>query len=101
MAVLVALAREPDDWRHGYDLGHEVGLKAGTLYPILMRLSDRGLVEASWEVDPPTGRPRRHLYRIRRAGRQLVEEHASSQSASRRVPRVAGQPTRPRSAGAW
>ena len=51
-AVLTALAREPLAWRYGYELGKEIGLEAGTLYPILMRLCDRGLLEASWELDP-------------------------------------------------
>ena len=64
LVLLRELAIAPNDWRYGYELGHEVGLKAGTLYPILMRLSDRGLLEATWEPDPPTGRPRRHMYRI-------------------------------------
>jgi PadR family transcriptional regulator, regulatory protein PadR len=67
-AVLTALAREPLVWRYGYELGKEIGLEAGTLYPILMRLCDRGLLEASWELDPPVGRPRRHMYRITAAG---------------------------------
>jgi PadR family transcriptional regulator, regulatory protein PadR len=57
VAVLGALAAEPTAWRYGYELGLEVGLKAGSLYPILMRLTDRGLLEASWETDPPVGRP--------------------------------------------
>lgn len=60
-------------WRHGYDLGQETGLRAGSLYPILMRLADRGFVEAAWEADPPLGRPRRHLYRILDGGRQLLD----------------------------
>jgi hypothetical protein len=34
--VLSALAAAPDVWRHGYDLGREIGLKAGTLYPPAM-----------------------------------------------------------------
>jgi PadR family transcriptional regulator PadR len=72
LELLDALAREPDSWRYGYDLGQQVGLKAGTLYPILMRLSDRGLLESSWEADPPLGRPRRHLYRILASGQQVV-----------------------------
>ena len=64
LMLLRELAIAPTDWRYGYELGQEVGLKAGTLYPILMRLSDRGLLETTWEPDPPTGRPRRHMYRI-------------------------------------
>jgi DNA-binding PadR family transcriptional regulator len=78
IAVLVALAREPEAWRHGYDLVQELGLQAGTLYPILMRLCDRGLLEAIWEDDPPLGRPRRHLYRILAQGQRVA---ASSQAA--------------------
>jgi PadR family transcriptional regulator PadR len=80
--VLVALAQDPGTWRYGYELGQEVGLKAGTLYPILMRLCDRGLLEATWESDPPEGRPRRHLYRILGEGVRLAavlrEEPATS-----------------------
>ena len=26
------------------------------MYPILMRLADRGLLETAWETDPPAGR---------------------------------------------
>lgn len=64
MSVLVALCGEPSRWRHGYDLASETGLRAGTLYPILVRLAERGLLEACWEQDQPAGRPRRHLYRL-------------------------------------
>jgi PadR family transcriptional regulator PadR len=64
LAVLAALAARPSDWRHGYDLARETGLKSGTLYPILVRLADRELVEACWEEGEPAGRPRRHLYRL-------------------------------------
>jgi PadR family transcriptional regulator PadR len=64
LTVLGALAAEPSAWRHGYDLARETRLKSGTLYPILVRLADRGLVEACWEEEQPAGRPRRHLYRL-------------------------------------
>jgi DNA-binding PadR family transcriptional regulator len=85
--VLVALAREPEVWRHGYDLGRETGLRAGTLYPILMRLCDRGLLEAVWEDDPPLGRPRRHLYRILAEGqRALVSSRATAARRLRVLP---------------
>jgi PadR family transcriptional regulator, regulatory protein PadR len=36
LAVLAALAARPSDWRHGYDLARETGLKSGTLHPILV-----------------------------------------------------------------
>ena len=78
IAVLQALLAEPDAWRYGYELGQQVGLKAGSLYPILIRLADRGLLEASWETpaDEPAGRPPRHLYRLTGDGQELARQTA-------------------------
>ncbi len=42
--VLRALAADPARWRYGYDLAAEVHLKSGTLYPVLVRLADRGCI---------------------------------------------------------
>ncbi len=64
LAVLAVLCAQPSAWQHGYAIAQETGLKSGTLYPILVRLADRGLMEASWEDEQPAGRPRRHLYRL-------------------------------------
>ena len=64
LAVLAALCAQPSAWQHGYAIARDTGLKSGTLYPILVRLADRGLMEACWEDDQPAGRPRRHLYRL-------------------------------------
>ena len=64
LSVLAALSYQPSEWRHGYALAKHTGLKSGTLYPILIRLADRGLVEACWQDEPQPGRPRRHLYRL-------------------------------------
>ena len=72
LQVLRALAAAPARWRYGYELGTETGLKAGSLYPILVRLADRGLLEATWEESPPPGRPARHLYRLTPEGRELA-----------------------------
>lgn len=85
IAVLAALAHEPEHWRHGYDLGQELGLKAGTLYPILMRLCDRGWLEAAWEDDPPLGRPRRHLYRIVAEGQRVAAQSPAAVAPRLRV----------------
>lgn len=72
--VLLALAEDPTTWRHGYDLCQQTELKAGTMYPILMRLADRGLLETTWESEIPVGRPPRHLYRLTEAGLELASE---------------------------
>lgn len=76
--VLVALAAQPSAWRYGYELGQQVDLKAGSLYPILMRLTDRGLLESRWESDPPAGRPPRHLYRLTAAGLRMAAQIAAA-----------------------
>jgi PadR family transcriptional regulator, regulatory protein PadR len=64
LAVLAELCATPSRWRHGYGIARDTGLKSGTLYPVLIRLAERGLVEACWEDEQPAGRPRRHLYRL-------------------------------------
>lgn len=83
LSVLLALAEDPTSWRYGYELCQELDLKAGSMYPILMRLADRGLLKTSWETTPEAGRPARHLYRITRAGLDLVTEHAASRRVGR------------------
>ncbi len=75
--VLAALAAEPLEWRYGYELGLEVGVKSGSLYPILARLSERGLLDSSWEPPTQRGRPPRHLYRLSARGREYASDHAS------------------------
>ncbi len=80
VAVLAALCAGPSRWRHGYDLAKETGLKSGTLYPILIRLAERGVVEARWEDEQPAGRPRRHLYRLTATG--LAQARAAVPAAA-------------------
>jgi DNA-binding PadR family transcriptional regulator len=99
MLVLSALCSRPRTWRHGYDLARETGLKSGTLYPILIRLADRGLLESCWEDGQPAGRPRRHLYRLTsdglaRSKEVLIDVPASATAATERrrtVGRIASQ----------
>ena len=70
--ILQALGSQPSDWRYGYDLVRELGIKSGSLYPILIRLAERGLLETCWETDGPVGRPPRHIYRLSSQGLEYV-----------------------------
>lgn len=70
--LLAVLATQPAAWRHGYDLMKETGLFSGTLYPLLMRMGDQGLVEAEWLAPTQPGRPARHAYRLTNAGIELA-----------------------------
>lgn len=72
--VLDALAGRGETWSHGYDLARATRLKSGSLYPILARLADQGLLEARWEQVVGFGRPPRHLYRLTPAGRAAARE---------------------------
>jgi len=89
-AVVLALAEQPATWRYGYELCQQLDLKAGSVYPILMRLADRGLLETTWERDVPAGRPPRHLYRLTGPGRVLAAELAAAPSAPAKAARAAG-----------
>src|SRR5688572_13704189 len=64
LQVFTALLSDPTSWRYGYDLSRETGLASGTLYPILIRLAQRELVETRWEPPAQPGRPPRHTYRL-------------------------------------
>ena len=93
--VLSVLADAPGRWQHGYAVAKETGLKSGTLYPILMRLADRGLLEASWQEEPELGRPRRHLYRLTVEGRAAAARASIGATAGDRPQTRRSRPGRP------
>jgi PadR family transcriptional regulator, regulatory protein PadR len=82
LQVLDAFLEGPKDWLYGYDISRNTGLKSGTLYPILMRLAERKLLETSWET-AEIGRPPRHLYRLTPDGMRFAREHSTSRAAVR------------------
>ncbi len=92
MAVLASLAEDPSSWTHGYDLCRALGLKAGTMYPILIRLADRGLLETTWETEIPVGRPPRHLYRLTEAGLELAKELSEKKMLAAKAKRTRLRP---------
>jgi PadR family transcriptional regulator PadR len=85
-AVVRALAEDAGRWRYGYDLCTQLGMRAGSMYPILIRLADRGLLEAIWEAGGPPGRPARHLYRLTVAGRDYAAAAAAPRVRAARRP---------------
>lgn len=66
--VLAALLENAGAWSYGYDLAKITGVKSGTLYPLLIRLEERGLLETEWQPPAGPGRPPRHTYRLTQAG---------------------------------
>lgn len=81
--LLSALLTARRDWRHGYDLSRETGLKSGTLYPLLIRLKDIGILEARWSEPEREGKPPRHEYRLTASGLQVARELARAAAPAR------------------
>lgn len=81
LALLAALADGVQQWRHGYDLMKETGIFSGTLYPLLMRMTEQGLVEAEWRETVQPGRPARHVYRLTAEGIALAQAVAEGDTA--------------------
>ena len=75
--VLSLLEARP---RHGYDLGKliearskgRIRFRIGSLYPILCRLEDRGLIAGRWVER--AGERRRRYYRLTSSGRRFLAE---------------------------
>ena len=76
VALLAALLKQPRSWQHGYALSKDTGLKSGTLYPILMRLGDLGLLTSQWKDAEQPGRPPRHVYRLTTTGLIFAREQS-------------------------
>ncbi|WP_245600235.1 PadR family transcriptional regulator [Sphingomonas jaspsi] len=74
IALLDALSASRGEWQHGYPLMKATGLSSGTLYPLLMRMTEQGLVESEWQAPNEPGRPPRHAYRLTSAGRTLAAQ---------------------------
>jgi PadR family transcriptional regulator PadR len=72
--VLAAFMRDPTGEHYGLNLAEVALLSSGSLYPILSRLEQAGLVTSRWEdVDASAaGRPRRRYYRLTPSGREVA-----------------------------
>ena len=88
--VLATLLDRAGSWSYGYDLAKITGVKSGTLYPLLIRLEERGLLETEWQPPAEPGRPPRHIYKLTAAGVEVaranpVETDGASHSSPREV----------------
>ena len=88
--VLKEFLQEPSYWNYGYDISQSTGLKSGTLYPILMRLADRALLETRWET-VEAGKPPRHMYKLTASGLQYARQECVSNKRRPRVQPVFGE----------
>jgi PadR family transcriptional regulator PadR len=85
--VLRSLLEDLTKPRYGTELCEMTGLPSGTVYPIVARMEQAGILESSWE-DAEThireGRPRRRYYCIKPDGVEQVRDWlAASYKAGR------------------
>jgi PadR family transcriptional regulator PadR len=86
-AELLILSLLEDQPRHGYEIAKLIETRSGgdlrfrvtSLYPLLYRLEDRGLIDGRW-VEKATQRRRRY-YRLTSAGRALLDQQRRSWKA--------------------
>lgn len=83
LRLFTALIADPQRWRYGYDLSKETALASGTLYPILMRLTEQQLLETRWEPSEEPGRPPRHVYRLSADGLALARQRLADAAPAR------------------
>jgi PadR family transcriptional regulator, regulatory protein PadR len=85
-AELLVLAQLEGRRRHGYEIGVEierrsegaVSFQIASLYPVLYRLEQKGLIAGTWVE--AAGRRRRY-YKLTAAGRKMLSEQRRSWSA--------------------
>ncbi len=82
VAVFEALLSDPDGWHYGYELSKSTGLKSGTLYPILVRLAEAGLLESQWLTPTEPGQHPRHVYRLTADGAQVADDRIRRRQAA-------------------
>ena len=94
MALLVLKLLEDGD-KYGYQMIEELmrrsddtfHLKAGTLYPLLHGMEEKGLVTA-YEGEAAAGKPRRYYHLAKEGGAALREKEASWNACAHAVGRV-------------
>jgi transcriptional regulator len=83
-AELLILSLLEDQPRHGYDIGKLIEIRSGgsirfhiaSLYPLLYRLENRGLIHGRW-VEKPNQRRRRY-YRLTPQGQKTLAQQRQS-----------------------
>ena len=83
--VLEALAR---GYRYGFDIIDATNLPSGTVYPILRRFENEGLVTSEWEAQSSATRdqrPARRYYVLTADGKRLLAETADRYRAKQDI----------------
>jgi PadR family transcriptional regulator PadR len=92
LKVLRLFLEEPTRSLSGADILRATGLLSGTMYPLLIRFEDSGLLKSKWEKEKAEalGRPRRRLYSITASGLAVAREALGELSMSGLQPIFSG-----------
>jgi DNA-binding PadR family transcriptional regulator len=92
LRVLKLFSEDPGTPLAGADIMKATRLASGTLYPILLRFENHGLLESDWESELPTtlGRPRRRFYSITSEGRAVARRALAELSTPFLLPAISG-----------
>jgi DNA-binding PadR family transcriptional regulator len=98
--VLRAFLADVTARQYGYDLMKAARISSGTLYPMLARLQDEGLVTSEWEPqrEDAGGRPPRKYYQLTGEGIRVARlelARAAAPSAGGTARRAAPAAPRP------
>jgi len=91
----VVLAALSGGCRYGFEIMDTTGLASGTVYPILRRLEDAGLLSARWERTADAHdeqRPPRRYYQITGAGSRALRDALDRFPGLSRTLGAAGSP---------
>jgi PadR family transcriptional regulator, regulatory protein PadR len=94
--VLRVFLADPTARQYGYDLMKAAHLPSGTLYPMLARLQQQGLVTSEWEnpAEAAEGRPPRKYYQLTAEGARVVRLELANAPAAVKAARAAERPPR-------
>jgi PadR family transcriptional regulator, regulatory protein PadR len=85
--VLRVFLEDPAAPRYGYELMKAAKLASGTLYPLLTRLSEAGLVTSAWETPSEEGQRPRRYYTLTGEGVRTARLELAQLTAVAGVPR--------------
>lgn len=80
---------------YGYELvselnrrGESLSIKEGTLYPILYRLEDEGLMETRWEQAAFRGKPKKYYSVTEKGIRVMTESYSQWKAIARDITNI-------------
>jgi DNA-binding PadR family transcriptional regulator len=84
--IFQAFLDSPSDETYGFELAEKTGLPSGTIYPILRRLEEEGLLRSRWGMVQGEGqRRRRRYYELTGTGRRVAHQATASQREALRL----------------